>query len=1049
MATRCPKCDTENPTDSKFCKECAAPLKPTEVSSVAFTKTLETPIEMLKRGILFAERYEIIEELGKGGMGTVFRVEDKKVGQEIALKLIKSEVASDRHTIERFRNELKTTRMISHRNVCRMFDLSESDGTHFITMEYVPGEDLKSLIRRVGRLDAGTGIRIAKQVCEGLSEAHRLGVVHRDLKPSNIMIDKEGNARIMDFGIARSIKARGLTGEGIIIGTPEYMSPEQVEAKDVDQRSDIYSLGAVLYEMVTGQLPFEGDTPLSVAMKHKSEPPKDPRERNTLISEELSQLILKCLEKDKELRFQSSDELLDVLIHIEKGIPATQRIDTKKKPLTSKEITVTFGLRKVLVPLIIVVMVAITAVVIWRLLPKGETPLAPKIENSLAVITFENQTGDVAFDYLQKAIPNLLITNLEQTGYFYVATWERMFDLIRQMGKGDVDIIDRELGFDICRKEGIEAIVLGSVVKAGETFVTDVKVLDVETRKLIKSANARGEGIDSILNLQIDELTKEIARSRGIPRQNIEASDSRISDFTTTSMEAYNHFLMGRDSYERRYYDEARQFLEKAVEIDPTFAIAYHQLGHAYNDLRLVQASMDAFENAKTHSTKASEKERLVINAGYALYVENDRDKWFRFISEIASKYPKEKRVHYLLGGYYSIKKMFPEAISEFNIALELDPNYGSAFNGLAFAYSRAEDYEKAIEYYMKYAVISPEDANPFDSMGELYTKLGRLDEAIAQFRKALEIKPDFGSEYKIAYIYAIRGDYSEALNWVDRFIAAAPSPGLQAQGHLWRSFYHAFLGQLNQSLDEIKQSDQKVESVGNKYAIAVGNITRGMIYLDYGEHELSFRHSKAYFDFMMKFDPQRPQFNKNDFNLYSGLNDAQSGKIESAKLKFEEAKTLLQESINQSPLYGIIQKRMLAQLHAEILLAEGSPSGAIEVLENIPDPAASSMSIQFLFRLNMPFNQNILARAYVKNGDLDKAIAEYENLINFDPDNTDRRIVHPKYHYKLAKLYEQKTWEGKAIEHYEKFLELWKDADEGIPELEDAEKRLTGLKSE
>ena len=549
--------------------------------------------------------------------------------------------------------------------------------------------------------------------------------------------------------------------------------------------------------------------------------------------------------------------------------------------------------------------------------------------------------------------------------------------------------------------------------------------------------------------MQIDELSREIIQSRGFISREKGASESRISDFTTTSMEAYNHFLMGRDSYEKRYFDEARISLEKAVEIDPTFAIAYHQLGHAYNVLRLVQASYDAFENAKTHSAKATEKERLVINAGYALHVEKDREKWFRFISEIASKYPKEKRAHYLLGGYYSVKKMFPEAIKEHNLALELDPNYGSALNGLAYAYSRAEEYEKAIEYFTKYAAISPGGANPFDSMGELYIKLGRLDEAIVQFRKALEIKPDFGSEYKIAYVYAIRGDYAESLRWVDRFIAAAPSPGLQAQGHLWKSFYYAFLGQPNESLEEIKKSDQKVESVGNKYAIAVGNVTRGMIYLDYGDHDLSFRHSKAYFDFMMGFNPQRSQFNRCDFILYSGLNDAQSGKIDAAKLKFEEAKTLLPESINQSPFYGIIHKRMLAMLHAEILLAEGAPSDAIEVLENMPDPAAVTLDIQFLFRLNMPFNQDVFARAYVKNEELDKAIAKYEELITFDPSSTDRRIVHPKYHYELAKLYEQKNWEGKAIEHFEKFLDLWKDADEGLPELDDAKKRLTDLKSE
>ena len=269
MAVECPKCQTKNPDTLKFCGECGTPLP--DAKKAVHTKTIETPTEELTRGSTFAGRYEIIEELGKGGMGKVYRVEDTKAKEEIALKMIKPEIAADKKTIERFRSELTTARKISHRNVCRMFDLGEDEDTHFITMEYVPGEDLKSLIRRV-RLDIGTSIKIAKQVCEGLSEAHRLGVVHRDLKPSNIMIDKEGNARIMDFGIARSLSTKGITGAGVMIGTPEYMSPEQAEAKAIDQRTDIYSLGVILYEMVTGQLPFEGDTPLAVAMKHKGEP---------------------------------------------------------------------------------------------------------------------------------------------------------------------------------------------------------------------------------------------------------------------------------------------------------------------------------------------------------------------------------------------------------------------------------------------------------------------------------------------------------------------------------------------------------------------------------------------------------------------------------------------------------------------------------------------------------------------------------------------------------------------------------------------------------
>lgn len=228
---KCPKCHFDNTSDFKYCKECGTQLFSTKNVSVSYTETLQIPIQELIRGTTLAGRYEIIEELGSGGMGNVYRVEDKKIKAEIALKLIKPEIAADKQTIERFSNELKTTRMISHRNVCRMFDLREDKGTYFVTMEYVHGEDLKSFIHRVGQFPVGKAISISKQVCDGLAEAHRLGVVHRDLKPSNIMIDKDGNARIMDFGIARSVSARGITGAGVMIGTPDYMSPEQVEGK--------------------------------------------------------------------------------------------------------------------------------------------------------------------------------------------------------------------------------------------------------------------------------------------------------------------------------------------------------------------------------------------------------------------------------------------------------------------------------------------------------------------------------------------------------------------------------------------------------------------------------------------------------------------------------------------------------------------------------------------------------------------------------------------------------------------------------------------------
>ena len=321
MAVTCPKCRFENPGDTSYCGKCAAPLPSSRKIDFSHTETLQALMKELTTGSTFAGRYRIIEELGRGGMGRVYKVLDTEIREEVALKLLNPEIASDEKTIDRFRNELKYARKITHRNVCRMHDINRENDTYFITMEYVPGEDLKTVIKRTGQLSEGEAVPLAAQVCEGLTEAHRLGVVHRDLKPQNIMIDCDGHVRIMDFGIARSLAARGVTEAGMIIGTPDYMSPEQVEGTEADARSDIYALGATFYEMVTGRVPFEGDTALIVAMKHKAELPLSPKEINPRLSEELTAVILRCLEKDREKRYQTAAELLAELRCLEEGLP--------------------------------------------------------------------------------------------------------------------------------------------------------------------------------------------------------------------------------------------------------------------------------------------------------------------------------------------------------------------------------------------------------------------------------------------------------------------------------------------------------------------------------------------------------------------------------------------------------------------------------------------------------------------------------------------------------------------------------------------------------
>ena len=434
------------------------------------TETIEEPKEQLTIGSTFAGRYQIIEELGKGGMGKVYKVLDKEIDERVALKLVNPEIASDEKTIERFRNELKFARKITHKNVCRMYDLSKEKGTYYITMEFVPGEDLKSTLKRVGHLSIGKTIFIASQVCEGLAEAHHLGVVHRDLKPQNIMLDKKGNARIMDFGIARSLKGKGVTTEGMIIGTPNYMSPEQVEAAKVDQRSDIYSLGVILYEMMTGTVPFDGETPLSIALKHKTEKPRNPRELNEQIPEELNRVVMRCMEKNREDRYQSVKELLSELSSIEKGLPTTDMTLPEKRPTAPVGMTRKFRIKKLLIPASVVVAIAFIGIAVLRFTPlleilgvSSSPPPSSKTEET-AAIKKEKKTVEPKVKAPQKPVKSQAKPQ---------KTEKRKVDVSSKLNLG-IEAFNRE-AFDECVQQMEAVLKLDPQNTSAQYFLSEAK----------------------------------------------------------------------------------------------------------------------------------------------------------------------------------------------------------------------------------------------------------------------------------------------------------------------------------------------------------------------------------------------------------------------------------------------------------------------------------------------------------------------------------------------------------------------------------------------
>jgi len=1044
---RCPECQTDNSEDSRFCKRCATPLPLAAAGGYQDVPTMAFPPPQpeLVPGTVFAGRYLVIEEIGKGGMGRIYKVLDKEINERVSLKLIKPEIAANREVIERFQNEIRITRKISHKNICRMYHLSREKDTYYITMEYVSGENLKNMIRMTKQMSVETALDIGRQVCQGLTEAHRLGVVHRDLKPQNVMIDENGNVRILDFGIARSLETRGATTPGMMIGTPEYMSPEQVEGVDVDQRTDIYSLGLLMYEMLTGRPPFEGENSLNVIYKQRHEAPRDLRGMNPEVSASVSRVILKCLEKKKESRYQTAEELLTDLTNLQREHAAEETKLRTERRSTVYPRSVRIPLKKLAVGTGLVAAAIVLGVWLGRSLFRRAAPGPADNLVKVAVISFSNQTGDPAYDYLQEAIPNLLITSLEQSKSFRITSWERLRDLLKQTGREGQGVIDRDLGFEICRIDGIQAIILGSFVRAGDVFVTDAKVLDVGTKSLLKTVGSRGDGVDSILSKQIDELSHEIAKGFSTEEQVTQAVASPIAEATTSSMEAYNSFLRGREEYEKFYFADARRDLERAVDLDTEFATAYSYLFRVYEQLGNAAAARDVLEKIKRYGGKVSGKEGLNIRALLARAAEGNPEKYFQLLEETIRKYPEEKRIRVELAAVLRRQEKYELAIAELRRALELDPQYGYAMNLLAYTYGNLDRFDEAIQYFRLYASVSPGDANPHDSMGELYFRMGRLDQAREEFMEAVRIKPDFGSGTRISYIYALSENYAEAMKWLDQFVSAAPSNGGKQIGFQLKALYHSFLGNVGLALEELDQARQY--AAFEKDYNAIDAIMRAKIWIcyDWGRYDLFHKHVQERYEFRTEYKIQPERSNAALRNYYQGIGYLKERKLDLAKAKLSEVDQAWAQE-KDAPASSWMNNAHY-HLVSEISLLEGRGDEGISADKKIQRIPLVIGQVYTLLQRNLPLSSDFAARAYIVKGEIDKAIAEYELLISPDSGLRQQTLIQPHCRLRLARLYEEKGERAKAVKQYQKLAEVWKNADQDLTEVQQVRRRLAALK--
>jgi serine/threonine protein kinase/tetratricopeptide (TPR) repeat protein len=959
-------------------------------------------------------RYEIRSPLGAGGMGEVYLAYDSQLERTVALKLLPPEIARDEQRMHRFRQEARSASALKHPNVAHVYEIGEDNGINFIAMEYIEGETLRQHIKRM-RLKTGEVLDIASQVAAALAAAHQSGIVHRDIKPENIVLSRDGYVKVLDFGLAKlsdrrrstldteaPTKSLVNTDPGVVMGTAQYMSPEQARGQAVDARTDIWSLGVVLYEMVTGRLPFDGETAshMIVSILEKEPPPL--RRYTQEVPEALEWIVTKSLHKDQEERYQTAKDLLidlkglkhrmefeaeldrtltpeergstgsQVAASIGQATAAVRGVSTEAAaayPTSSAEYLVSEIKRhKKSAALVLTALIVVAAAAIFFYF-KPASALTEK--DTILLADFINTTGDAVFD---GALKQGLAVQLAQSPFLNIFPDTRVRQTLQLMGRSPDDRVTKEVAREICQRQGLKAFLSGSITNLGSSIDITLEAVNGQSGEEMAREQVEAESKEQVLKA-LSQAATRMREKLGESLSSIQKFDAPL-EVTTSSLEALKAFSLGYEQGIRGKFLEAIPSYKRAVELDPNFASAYGQLSVLYANTNQPGLAAEYAEKAFALRDRVSELEKLRISSFYYTFVTGELDKAIEVLEQYKQTYPRDWRAPNNLSDRYLVTGQSEKAAEAAREALRLNPNNAVAHSNLGQAFIGLSRFAEAKEVYVQ-ALQQKRDTTDF------HTGL-----------------------YQIAFVGGDTAAMKQQLDWAsgkpDEYVAMD-----------WQTQSAAFVGQYRraqefsrQAIELAARSDAK--EVAGRYAAE--EALRDAVFGQCQQTKVDATQALA--------------LERNQVSLTrSALALALCGEA-------GQAQSFMDELTRRYPKDTLLNSIWLPAIHAAMEINRNNPAQAIQFLEASRRYEAAAEFWPIYLR----------GQAYLLQRVGTEAASEFQKIID-NRGQAPLSALYPLAQLGLARAAELAGDTAKSRKAYQDFLALWKDADPDLPVLQQAKR--------